>query len=64
MHSVTRFLRDESGLVTVEWVALAAALVVGAITVGWIVMSNMQAPANQIGKSITTVATQAPTGSP
>ena len=36
-----RLAKSEDGLVTVEWVALAAAMVVGAITVGYIVMNNL-----------------------
>ncbi|MDE2184291.1 MAG: hypothetical protein KGJ78_14820 [Alphaproteobacteria bacterium] len=47
------FFKSEDGLVTVEWVALAGALFVGAITVGWIVMNGLQAPANTIGNGIT-----------
>lgn len=61
MRSKTQLVRDffraEDGLVTVEWVALASALVVGAIAVGWLVMQNLQTPANAIGTNITTQAT-------
>ena len=62
MHSVKNLLRDfarkEDGLVTVEWVALAAALVIGAITIGWLVMSNMKMPANKIGTQINSAASE------
>ena len=51
-----RFLREEDGLVTVEWVALAAAVVVGGITLVWLVMTNLKAPANSIGSGINNAA--------
>lgn len=50
------FLHSEDGLVTVEWVALASALVVGAIAIGWLVLGNLKAPANTIGTQINTTA--------
>lgn len=52
-YRLRTFLRDQSGLVTVEWVALAGAVVIGGITVVWIVMNNLQTPANAIGSNIT-----------
>jgi len=52
------FLRREDGLVTVEWVALAAAIVVGAITIGYVVMNNIKTSANQVGNGISTAAGQ------
>jgi Flp pilus assembly pilin Flp len=48
------FWNNEDGLVTVEWVALASAMVIGAIAIGWLVMGEMKAPANTIGNKITT----------
>lgn len=53
---LSRLVRSEDGLVTVEWVALAAAMVVGAVTIGWLVMTNLKAPANSIGTGINTTA--------
>jgi Flp pilus assembly pilin Flp len=47
------FAKDEQGVVTVEWVALAGAVVIGAIAVGWIVMNNIKTPASAIGTNIT-----------
>ena len=47
------FSKDEQGVVTVEWVALAGAVVIGAIAVGWIVMNNLKTPASTIGSNIT-----------
>lgn len=61
MQTMIKTLRDfltaEEGLVTVEWVALASALVIGAIAIGWLVMDNLKGPANQIGSNITSNAT-------
>jgi hypothetical protein len=35
------FMKSEFGLVTVEWVALAGAVVVGAIFVGWTLLNTL-----------------------
>lgn len=60
MHSMKKVLSDffaaEDGLVTVEWVALASALVIGAIAIGWTVMDGLKTPAGAISGSITTNA--------
>jgi hypothetical protein len=55
-HVLREFLRKEDGLVTVEWVALASALVIGAIAIGWMVMDALKTPAGVIGTNITTNA--------
>ena len=47
------FMVSEDGLVTVEWVALAGAIIIGAIAVGWLVMKSLSSPANAIGTQIT-----------
>ena len=53
METVRRFFSSEEGLVTVEWVALAGAVVIGGITVVWIVLNNLQTPANSVGSNLT-----------
>jgi hypothetical protein len=53
----------EAGVVTVEWVALAGAVVIGGITVVWIVLNNLQTPANGVGSSLATCETYAATHS-
>lgn len=53
------FFKSEDGLVTVEWVALAGALVIGAITVGWIMMNGLKTPANNVDTAISNCATTA-----
>lgn len=55
MNIIKRFFKDESGLVTVEWVAIAAALVVGAISIAWAVLGSLEAPAATIGSTIGSV---------
>jgi Flp pilus assembly pilin Flp len=52
-NRLSAFLQNEEGVVTVEWVALAGAVVIGAIAVGWIVLNNLKAPASTIGTNIT-----------
>jgi hypothetical protein len=52
------FWHNESGLVTLEWVALAAAVVVGGITLVWLVVSNVEtSSAPNIGNGIRNAAT-------
>ena len=50
--SFARFLRDEEGLVTLEWVALAAAVIVLAIGVIVVIQSNLNTAASTIGSKI------------
>ena len=50
--SFARFLRDEEGLVTLEWVALAAAVIVLAIGVIVVIQSNLNTAASTIGSRI------------
>jgi Flp pilus assembly pilin Flp len=47
-----RFLKNEEGLVTVEWIALVAAVVVGGIAVVWLVMNQAGGIAQNISASI------------
>ena len=53
------FFKAEDGLVTVEWVALAGALVIGAITVGWIMMNGLSTPAKNVDSAISSCAGKA-----
>ena len=52
LKSVLRFLGDEEGLVTLEWVALAAAVIVLAIGVIVVIQTNLTTAANTIGSKI------------
>jgi len=49
---LVRFLSDEEGLVTLEWVALAAAVIVLAIGVIVVIQSNVNTAASTIGSKI------------
>jgi hypothetical protein len=42
------FARCEKAVVTVEWIALAAGITVGAIAISFIVMKGLVAPAQNI----------------
>jgi hypothetical protein len=51
-NRIRRFIRVEDGLVTVEWVALTAGMVVAAVAIGFIVMNNTYNEASSIGNNI------------
>jgi hypothetical protein len=53
------FFSSEDGVVAVEWVALAGAVVIGGITVAWIVLNNLKTPANSVGSRLTACETYA-----
>ena len=56
-NKIRNFVRVEDGLVTVEWVALTAGMVVAAVAIGFIVMQNTYQEANSVGGGITTTTT-------
>jgi hypothetical protein len=47
------FFYNEAGVVTVEWVAIAAAMTVGAVAITFIVMQGLVAPAHHIASQLT-----------
>ena len=47
-----RFMRSQDGVVTVEWVAIAAAVAVGAVAISFIVMRSLVSPANHIASQL------------
>ena len=49
---VKRFFLEDEGLVTLEWVALAAAVIVLAIGVIIVIQSNLNTAASTIGSTI------------
>ena len=51
---IRRFVRAENGMMTVEWVALAACMVIGAVAISFMVMHSLAATANSIGAQLTT----------
>jgi Flp pilus assembly pilin Flp len=52
INGLVRFLRGEEGLVTLEWVALAAAVIVLAIGVIVVIQTNVNTAASTIGSKI------------
>jgi Flp pilus assembly pilin Flp len=54
------FGRSESGAVMVEWVALAAALVIGSVAIAYMVMSGLATPARNIATQLSPAPAPAP----
>jgi hypothetical protein len=46
------FVRSDSGVVTIEWVALAAGLVIGCIVVSFIIMQGLVGAASNIASQL------------
>ena len=46
------FLMLEDGLITTEWVAITAGMVLAAVAVGFIVMNNTYKEGNKVGGNI------------
>ncbi len=57
LSGLRRFIRVEDGLVTVEWVALTAGMVIAAVAIGYTVMSNTKSASANIGGGIDTQVT-------
>jgi len=53
LMGIRRFIKREDGLVTVEWVALTAGMVIAAVAIGFTVMNNAKNAANNVGGGIT-----------
>ena len=51
---IRRFVRAQEGVMTVEWVALTACKVVGAVAISFMVMHSLSATAHAIGTQLTT----------
>jgi hypothetical protein len=53
-HSVriAVFLRSQSGVATIEWVALAAGLVIGSIYVSFIIMQGLVSAASNVASQL------------
>ena len=61
-NKVRRFILIEDGLVALEWIALTAGLVVIAVAVGFVLMSNTGKSASNIGVGIQTKTEAVPKG--
>jgi hypothetical protein len=55
-------MNAETGVVTAEWVALAGAVLIGAITVGWLVLNSLKTPAGSVGSNIASCESLAAAG--
>jgi len=58
MMSIRRFIKGENGLVTVEWVALTAGMVIAAVAIGFAVMNNTKQAASKVGGGISAAVTK------
>jgi len=52
LYGLRGLIRDDAGLVTLEWVALAAAVIVLAIGVIIVIQTNVNTAASSIGSTI------------
>ena len=52
MGSVMQFLRDDEGLVTLEWVALAAAVIILAVGTIVVIQTQLNTAASTVGSQI------------
>jgi Flp pilus assembly pilin Flp len=52
------FVRDEGGVVSIEWVAIAALLAIGAIAISGVVMVGLAPPAKNICLQLGATAAQ------
>jgi hypothetical protein len=59
---IRRFIKREDGLVTVEWVALTAGMVIAAVAIGFTVMNNTKKAASAVGGGITSAVNSKYTG--
>jgi hypothetical protein len=61
LQTVKNFVCEDDGMVTVEWVAISAAIVVGGIAIAWAVLDSLDPAAATIGGTLDGVAGTAPT---
>jgi Flp pilus assembly pilin Flp len=54
-----RFTRNERGIVAVEWVAIAGAVLIGGIFVVWFLTNSLNTPASSIGGNLSDCETWA-----
>ena len=58
-RKVSNFFYDQHGVVAVEWVALAGAVVIGGVAVAYAVSSRLGTPASSIGTNLSDCETWA-----
>jgi len=54
LKRIRRFVHSEKGVVTVEWVALAACMALGAVVLSYMVLHSLSSTAQSIGTQLTT----------
>lgn len=59
-----KFLKNEDGLVTIEWVGIAAVMVLAAVAITGFVMNGADVAGNSINTGLQSVATDAATPGP
>jgi hypothetical protein len=52
VRRISQVPRSEEGVVTVEWVAVAAAVTLGAISIAFIIMNGLVNPARNIASQL------------
>jgi len=52
VRRTSQLSRSEDGVVTVEWVAVAAAVTLGALSIAFIIMNGLVAPARNIASQL------------
>ena len=52
LKTLRNFAKADDGLVTVEWVALTAGMVIAAVAIGYAVMNNTKRSASKVGAGI------------
>ena len=52
VRRISQLSRSEEGVVTVEWVAVAAAVTLGAISIAYIIMNGLVAPSRSIASQL------------
>lgn len=57
-----KFFKDEGGLVTIEWVGIAAVMVLAAIAITAYVMQGTEGAADTVQKGVTSVDASDPPG--
>jgi Flp pilus assembly pilin Flp len=51
-RALRQLVRKDDGSMTVEWIAIAAAVIVGAVAVSYTVLGGLKAPAAKIGTTL------------
>jgi Flp pilus assembly pilin Flp len=61
VESMKKFLKNEDGLVTIEWVGIAAVMVLAAVAITGFVMQGADVAGNSVRTGLNVVATDAAT---